>query len=107
MNESIFKRLRHLEQGLSSVRKTKEPKTFNNLQTIEEVSLIRQAKREHLPVTATFSGKAFINLDDDALFKALEDQVIDHLIEDTPLLAPFLKEALNNFKLRDANLRYS
>ncbi|MCB1110577.1 MAG: hypothetical protein KDK64_06305 [Chlamydiia bacterium] len=91
--------LRALEERLSEVRKTKQEKTFTHLQTLEELSLIRQAKREHHPVKATFSGKAFINLDDDGLYKALEDGIIDHLIEDTPLLRPFLKEAVQTFKL--------
>jgi hypothetical protein len=99
MNTSLFERLRHLEEKLSHVRKTKSPHTFTNLQTLEEVSIIRQAKREHHPITAEFSGKAFINLDSDSLFKALEDRIIDYLIEDTPLLKPFLEEALGAFKL--------
>lgn len=85
-------RLQAIEEEISQTRKTKEPVTFVNLIYIEEVSFIRQAKREHHPVTAKFSGKAFINLDDDTLFTALHEEIIDELIEDTPLLKPFLKE---------------
>ncbi|WP_228547121.1 hypothetical protein [Candidatus Neptunochlamydia vexilliferae] len=99
MNASIKERLCTLEEGLSKVRKTKEPMTFSNLQTIEEVEVIRQAKREHHPVFARFSGKAFINLDDDRLYRALEEGVIDALEEDTELLTPFIEEAKEDFRL--------
>jgi|GEM_PF-6258369 hypothetical protein len=91
-NPDLFKRLQTIEEELSHTRKTKEPVTFINLIYTEEISFIRQAKREHHPVTAHFSGKAFINLDDDLLFNALHEGIIDHLIEDTPLLKPFLQE---------------
>lgn len=94
-----MKHLRSLELGLSDVRKTKEKKVFSKLRTLEEVSLIRQAKREHHPVEAEFSGKALINLDEDTLYQAIEEGIIDRLIEDTPLLRPFLKEAIEEFKL--------
>jgi len=99
MNASTFEHLRLLEEGISNVRKTKKEQTFTDLQTLEEVSIIRQAKREHHPVIAEFSGKAFINLDHDVLYQALEEGIIDRLIEDTPLLKPFLKEAQESFKL--------
>lgn len=95
----LYLRLQTLERGISHVRKTKEPTTFINLILIEEVSLIRQAKREHHPVFAKFSGKAFINFDDEYLFLALQDKIIDELIEDTPLLKPFMEEAIETFKL--------
>lgn len=88
----LFTRLQMIEEEISETRKTKTPVTFVNLIYIEEVSLIRQAKLEHHPVSAHFSGKAFINHDDDVLFLALHDVVIDQLIEDTPLLQTFLKE---------------
>ncbi len=99
MNGSVKKRLCTLEKGLSKVRKTKETATFSNLQTVEEMEVIRQAKREHHPVFAQFSGKAFINLDDDRLYRALEEGIIDALEEDTELLTPFLKEAKEDFRL--------
>lgn len=89
---NLHRRLQKIEEELSQTRKTKEPITFVNLIYIEEVSFIRQAKREHHPVHATFSGIAFINLDDDLLFDALHTGIIDELIEDTPLLKPFLQE---------------
>lgn len=88
----LLTRLQMIEEEISETRKTKTPVTFVNLIYIEEVSFVRQAKREHHPVSAHFSGKAFINLDDDALFSALHDGIIDQLIEDTPLLKPFLQE---------------
>lgn len=94
----LYLRLQTLEKALSDVRKTKEPTTFLNLIFIEEVSLIRQAKRDHHPVVAKFSGKAFINLDEECLFAALQEKIIDELIEDTPLLKPFMEEALETFK---------
>lgn len=95
--------LRALEEGLSEVRKTKEKKVFTPLTTLEEVSLIRQAKREHHPLEAEFSGKALINLDEEILYQAIENGIIDRLIEDTPLLRPFLKEAIEEFKLSALN----
>lgn len=91
-NPDLLPRLQKIEEEISKTRKTKEPVTFINLIYIEEVSFIRQAKREHHPVIAHFSGKAFINLDDDLLFAALHDGIIDSLIEDSPLLLPFLEE---------------
>ncbi len=94
----LYLRLQTLEKELSHVRKTKEPTTFLNLIFLEEVSLIRQAKREHHPVFAKFSGKAFINFDEEYLFLALQDKIIDELIEDTPLLIPFMEEAIETFK---------
>ncbi|WP_316359290.1 hypothetical protein [Candidatus Neptunichlamydia sp. REUL1] len=99
MNASTFERLRLLEEGISNVRKTKAVQTFTDLQTLEEVSIIWQAKREHHPVIAEFSGKAFINLDNDVLYQALEEGIIDRLIEDTPLLTAFLKEAQEGFRI--------
>ncbi|QVL57582.1 MAG: hypothetical protein KFB93_00465 [Simkaniaceae bacterium] len=94
----LFLRLQMLEKEISYVRKSNEPTTFLNLIFIEEVSLIRQAKREHHPIIAKFSGKAFINLDDEFLFSALQEKIIDDLIDDTPLLKPFMKEAIETFK---------
>lgn len=91
-DSNLYHRLQTIEEEISQTRKTKDPVTFVNLIYIEEVSFIRQAKREHHPVTAKFSGKAFINLDDDLLFDALHKGIIDELIEDTPLLNPFLQE---------------
>ena len=104
MNTSTLKLLQAMEEKISEIRKTKKAHTFTNLCTLEEVSIIRQAKREHLPVSAEFSGKAFINLDDDALYRALEDQIIDRLIEDTPLLKPFLVDAVEHFKLSNVEI---
>ena len=100
-----YKNLQALEEGLSEVRKTKTPRTFDNLQTLEEVSLIKQAKREHHPVTATFSAKAFINLDDETLFHALETGIIDALVIDTDLIYPFLEEAVHHFSLSEERLK--
>ncbi len=96
--ESLLGRLQILEREISHVRKTKIPTTFTNLIFPEEVSIIRQAKREHHPVSAEFSGKAFINLDDEDLFSALQNGTIDSLIEDTPLLKPFIQETIEIFK---------
>jgi hypothetical protein len=91
-NPHLYSRLQKIEEEISQTRKTKEPVTFVNLIYIEEISFVRQAKREHHLVTAKFSGKAFINLNDDVLFDALDEGIIDELIEDTPLLTPFLQE---------------
>ncbi|NRA89683.1 MAG: hypothetical protein HRU43_00850 [Simkaniaceae bacterium] len=103
MSSSLYERLQALEKGLSDVRLTKGSKHFENLKTLEEVSLIKQAKREHHRVICSFSGKAFINLDDDVLFKAFDDQIIDYLVEDTPLLKGFLKQAFETFQCISSN----
>lgn len=76
---SLNKRLSALEKELSDVRKTQAARTILNLETLEEVSLIRQAKREHLPVFATFSKETFAALDTEILKRALSDGIIDHL----------------------------
>lgn len=96
--DNLYTRLQMLEKEISFVRKTSKPTTFLNLISIEEVSLIRQAKREHHPIYAKFSGKAFINLDDESLFSALQEKIIDDIIDDTPLLKPFMEEAIETFK---------
>ncbi|MDJ0652251.1 MAG: hypothetical protein QNJ27_04535 [Simkaniaceae bacterium] len=90
-------RFQTLEKKISYVRKTKESTTFANLIFPAEVSLIRQAKWEHHPVRAKFSGKAFMNLDAEYLFLALQDKIIDALIEDTPFLTSFIEEAIETF----------
>ncbi len=94
----LFTRLQTLEQKLSRVKKTKEEMTFTNLFFFEVVSIIRQAKREHHPIFAEFSGKAFINLDDDILFSALQEGIIDRITKDIPHLKPFMDEAIETFK---------
>ena len=40
----------------------------------------------------------FINLDNDCLFSALQEKIIDDLIEDTLLLKPFMEKAIKTFK---------
>ena len=62
MNASTFEHLRLLEEGISNVLKAEVEQTFTNLQILEEISIISQAKQEHYPIIAEFSGKAFINL---------------------------------------------
>jgi dihydroorotase-like cyclic amidohydrolase len=74
---TLLKRLRRLEEGISTVRKTKIPTTFHNLETLEEISLIRQAKREHLPIFAELSPHALTSDHKDAFLKALEEGIID------------------------------
>ena len=101
MNRSLFSPLRLIEEQLSLVRKTQKPHHFGPLKTLEELSIIKQAKKEHYPITVSFSGKAFINMDEEILFSAFESGIIDTLVEDTPLLLPFLREALDTFRLTD------
>ena len=76
---SLNSRLCALEKELSDVRKTQAARTFLYLETLEEVSLIRQAKREHLTVFAAFSCQAFDALNSEILQCALKEGIIDHL----------------------------
>ena len=95
---ALYFRLQMIEKQLSHVRKTKQVLSLFNLIFLEEVSVVRQAKREKLPVFAYFSGKAFVNLDDELLFLALEEGVIEGVMEDTPFLNPFMQEAKRTFQ---------
>ena len=95
---ALYFRLQMIESRLSDSRKTHSTLLLFNLIFIEELSPIKQAKREKLPVFAYFSGKAFINLDEESLFLALEEGIIEDLVHDTPLLIPFMQDALERFK---------
>lgn len=89
-------KLKRLEEGISQVRKTQIPTWFHDIQTPEEISLIRQAKREHHPVFAELSGEALMNKDDDAFWSAIDDGIIDRIsyVSD---LESFLKAAVEQF----------
>ena len=97
----LLRSLRRLEKALSDVRKSQKESRLPPIETLEELVLIEQAKREHLPIIALLSGKALINLDHESFYLALEAGTIDLLVEDTPLLRPFLKEATATFRLSD------
>jgi len=74
---TMLERLRRLEEGISTVRKTKIPTYFHNLETLEEISLIRQAKRENLPVFAELSPRALTSDHKEAFLEAHEEGIID------------------------------
>ena len=78
---TLLERLKRLEEGISTVRKTKIPTWFHNIETLEEISLIRQAKRENLPAFAELSPHALTNDNKDAFLKAHEEGIINLMID--------------------------
>jgi hypothetical protein len=102
--ESVLKRLRILEEGISEVRKTPIPTWFHNLETPEEVSLIRQAKREHHPVFAELSGDALVELNHEAFWKGIAEGIIDR-ISYSPNLESFLQKAVEDSRISPENVQ--
>jgi len=95
----MFERLERLEEGLSTVRKMQIPTWFCSLETPEELSLIRQSKKEHHPVFAELSGKSLVNQDSEPFWQAIEEGIIDRIAIDSDLVLPFLEVAVNEHKI--------
>lgn len=95
----MLKRLRSLEEGISEVRKSQIPTWFCALETPEEFSLIRQAKKEHHPIFAELSGKALVNQDSEPFWQAIEEGTIDCIAINSDLVLPFLRDAVEEHKI--------
>lgn len=100
----MLERLKRLEEGISQVRKTQIPTWFHDIQTPEEISLIRQAKREHHPVFAELSGEALMNKDEDAFWSAIDEGIIDSIAHASNLKC-FLESAADQFLISIENVK--